>query len=55
MKLTVTQPGNASYRNETVTDAKGSYAVTLLDATPPPSTVADAFDEELGRVDARCP
>ena len=33
VKLTVTQPGNASYRNETVTDAKGSYAVTLLDAT----------------------
>ena len=29
--------------------------ITLLDATPPPSTVADSFDEELGRVDARCP
>lgn len=29
--------------------------ITLLDATPPPTTTADAFDEELGRVDARCP
>lgn len=29
--------------------------ITLLDATPPPTATADAFDEELGRVDARCP
>lgn len=29
--------------------------ITLLDATPPATTIADAFDEELGRVDARCP
>ncbi|MBL8623132.1 MAG: hypothetical protein JNK64_17580 [Myxococcales bacterium] len=29
--------------------------VTLLDATPPPTAIADSFDEELGRVDARCP
>lgn len=28
--------------------------ITLLDATPPPSNVADSFDVELGRLDARC-
>lgn len=28
--------------------------ITLLDATPPPSNIADSFDVELGRLDARC-
>lgn len=28
--------------------------ITLLDATPPPSDIADSFDVELGRLDARC-
>lgn len=28
--------------------------VTLLDAAPPPSDIADSFDVELGRLDARC-
>ena len=28
--------------------------VTLLDATPAPTDVADSFDLELGRIDARC-